>query len=153
MWTLLFWDDWGDWNNYGNQAIDKVLGWAACQWMTSLQFCLKPYWLLSANCASKQSTISQLSTNWYWDLWMSNTTCSVNFFLNTHQLSLCIITVFIQVESTVTHTCSFHLWVLLLLMTSTLEQEQHWLEEPLWSVSDNPNKKKSIKRTPYLVAI
>lgn len=67
---------------------------------------------------------------------MSNT--SANFFLNTYQLSLCMITVFIQVESTVTHTCSFHLWVLLLLMTFTLEQEQHWLEEPLWSVSDNP---------------
>ena len=91
LWTLIFWDDWGDWNNYGNQVIDKVLGWAACQWTTSLQFCLKPYWLLSANCASKQPTISLLSTNRYWDLRMSNTTCSVNFFLNTHQLSLYMI--------------------------------------------------------------
>ena len=36
-----------------------------------------------------------------------------------------------QAELTLTHTCSFHSWVQLLLMTFTLEQEQRWLVAPL----------------------
>lgn len=87
---------------------------------------------------SQQSANYRLTDTEIWLKVVRMSDTSVNFFLNTYQLSLCMITVFIQVESTVTHTCSFHLWVLLLLMTFTLEQEQHWLEEPLWSVSDNP---------------
>ena len=150
MWTLLFWDDWGDWNNYGNQAIDKVLGWAACRWMTSLQFCLKPYWLLSANCASKQPTISLLSTNRYWDLWMSNTTCSVNFFLNTHQLSLCMILYLFRWNwQSHTHAASIYgycccWWLLLWNKSSTGWRNHH----DQWVII--PTKKKVSKEPPTL---